>query len=147
MFSHFLHIADLARDRARRRNWDAGLALGRRGEDIAHRHLQREGMTVVARNYRTATASAEVDLVAWDGDTLVFVEVKTRANADFGPPDRAIADEKRRAVLRAAAEYARKAGVPDEKLRFDVVNVICSTPPSVTHFRDAFSPSTLARQN
>jgi putative endonuclease len=120
------------------------LALGRRGEDIAHRHLQREGLTVVARNYRTATGSAEADLVAWDGDTLVFVEVKTRASADFGPPDRAIADEKRRAVMRAAADYARRAGVPPEKLRFDVVNVICSTPPAVTHFRDAFSAATVA---
>jgi putative endonuclease len=144
MFSAFLHIADLARNRGRRRTWDSGLALGRRGEDIAHRHLQREGLTVVARNYRTATGSAEADLVAWDGDTLVFVEVKTRASADFGPPDRAIADEKRRAVMRAAADYARRAGVPPEKLRFDVVNVICSTPPAVTHFRDAFSAATVA---
>src|SRR5947209_16776140 len=115
MFSAFLHIADLARDRGRRRKWDSGLALGRRGEDIAHRHLQREGMTVVARNYRTATGSAEADLVAWDSDTLVFVEVKTRATADFGPPDRAVGSSKRETLVRAAADYARRAGVEWDK--------------------------------
>src|SRR5450759_4919549 len=120
MFSSILRLADMARNHRRSKLWEEDRALGRHGEDIAHRHLQREGMTVVARNYRTATGSAEVDLVAWDGDSLVFVEVKTRRTADYGPPDRAIGDEKRRAMTRAAADYARRADVPPEKIRFDV---------------------------
>jgi putative endonuclease len=139
MLFSILSFADRARDRGRRRAWDAAKALGRRGEDVAHRHLQREGLTVVARNYRTATGSAEIDLVAWEGDTLVFAEVKTRTTTEFGPPDRAVGDEKRRAMVKAAQDYARRAEVPWEKVRFDVVNVVCSTPPAVTHFRDAFS--------
>ncbi len=121
------------------RLWDSTRALGRRGEDLAHRYLERQGMTVVARNYRTATGSAEADLVAWDRDVLVFVEVKTRATAEYGPPDRAIGLEKRRAMIRAATDYARRSGVPAEKLRFDVINVVVSKPYSFEHLRDAFA--------
>lgn len=146
MFPLFYRLADLARHRARRRAWGDERALGRRGEDAAHRHLQREGMTVIARNYRTATGSAEVDLVAWEGETLVFVEVKTRATAEYGPPDRAIGDDKRRHISKAAADYARRAGVPWERVRFDIVNVVCTTPPAVTHYRDVFSARSLATE-
>jgi putative endonuclease len=96
-------------------------------------------MTIVARNYRTATGSAEADLVAWERDTLVFIEVKTRRTDEYGPPDRAIGDEKRRAIVRAAADYARRAGVPEERVRFDVINVVLSNPCSFEHIRDAFS--------
>jgi putative endonuclease len=145
MFSTILRIVDRVRHHRRSKLWDADRALGRRGEDIAHRYLQRQGMTVVARNYRTATGSAEADLAAWDRDTLVFVEVKTRRTADFGPPDRAVGDDKRRAILRAAADYARRAGLPAEQIRFDVVSVVCSSPPVVEHIRDAFSARALAR--
>src|ERR687886_2157622 len=101
MFRFLYHITDRIRDRGRTKAWDAARALGRRGEDIAHRHLQREGMTVVARNYRTATGSGEIDLVAWDGEMLVFVEVKARATVEFGPPDRAVGSMKREAMVRA----------------------------------------------
>lgn len=99
---------------------------------------------MVARNFRTPTGSAEVDLIAWERDTLVFVEVKTRSTADFGPPDRAIDAEKRSAMARAAADYARRANVRPEQIRFDVVTVICSSPLAVEHFRDVFSVRTLA---
>jgi putative endonuclease len=119
--------------------WEPSQALGRRGEDLAHRYLERRGMTIVARNYRTATGSAEADLVAWERDILVFIEVKTRSTEEYGPPDRAIGAEKRRAIVRAAADYSRRAGVPAEKVRFDVINVVLSTPPSFEHIRDAFS--------
>ena len=56
---------------------------GRIGEDLAHRHLRRHGCTVVARNYRTRSGSGEIDVVAWEGEKLVFVEVKTRATAEI----------------------------------------------------------------
>ena len=141
MLSWLYQLADRARNRARRKQWPADKAVGRRGEDIAHRFLDRHGFIVVARNYRTLNGSAEVDLVAWEADTLVFVEVKTRESGDFGPPDRAIGEAKEQHLLRAAREFARRIDTPMEKVRFDVINVILTRPPSVTHVRDAFQPA------
>jgi len=96
-------------------------------------------MTVVARNHRTASGSGEVDLIAWDDQTLVFVEVKSRTSGDFGPPDRAIDEAKRQRLTRAALDYARRADIPLSSVRFDVVNVVLSTPPALTHYRDVFT--------
>jgi putative endonuclease len=147
MFGVLYWLADFARDRARRRSWDPDLAAGRRGEDIAHRFLQRAGMTVVARNHRTPNGSGEVDLIGWEEDTLVFVEVKSRSSGDFGPPDRAIDEQKQHQILKAALDYARQADVPVTKLRFDVVNVVFSSPPAVTHYKDVFSIRTVTYPN
>lgn len=135
-----LRLCDELRHRVRRRAWAPDLATGRRGEDLAHRFLQKQGYTVVARNYRTRSGFGEVDLIAWEGDTLVFVEVKTRHSGEFGTPERAVDHEKRQKVIRAAGEYVRKAGTPWERVRFDVVSVLLSTPPAITHRRDAFRP-------
>lgn len=139
MLNPLYRLADFARDHARRRVWDPDLAAGKRGEDIAHRFLQRVGMTVVARNYRTGSGSGEVDLIAWERETLVFVEVKSRATSEFGPPDRAIDEEKRRKLVRAAVDYARRTAVALDKVRFDIVSIVFSTPPAITHYRDAFT--------
>jgi putative endonuclease len=147
MFGSLLRLADRVRDGARRRTWDPDLAAGRRGEDIAHRFLQRARMIVVARNHRTPNGSGEVDVVAWDNDQLVFVEVKTRASQEFGPPDRAIDDAKRRKIVLAAMDFARRSETPVEKMRFDVVSVILSSPPSVVHHRDIFTVRTTAGPN
>jgi putative endonuclease len=132
-------FADLLRHHARKRHMTEDHALGRRGEDLAHRFLRRAGMIVVDRNYRMASGAGEVDLVAWDGDTLVFVEVKSRQTADYGSPDRAIGPNKHATLIRTAREYARHAEVPWERVRFDVVNVIFSTPPELTHLRDVLA--------
>jgi len=147
MWSAFYRLGDFARNKGRMRSGDPGAAAGRRGEDIAHRRLQREGMTVVARNYRTPSGSGEIDLVAWDGDTLVFVEVKSRTSDEYGPPDRALDSEKLRKVTRAAQDYARRTGAAVEKMRFDVITIVFTTPPTVSHYRDAFSIKALANPN
>ncbi len=139
MLGFLYRLADIARHRGRVRQWDPDLATGRRGEDVAHRFLQRAGMTVVARNHRTKTGSAEVDLIAWEGACLVFVEVKSRQSADFGPPERAVGEDKQRRLIRAATDYARRADLPLDKIRFDIVSVVFSTPPALTHYRDVFS--------
>ena len=70
---------------------------------------------MVARNYRTKSGHGEIDLVAWQSGTLVFVEVKTRSTADFGEPDRAVDVEKRENLRRAARDYARRAEIPGRR--------------------------------
>ena len=144
MFGVLYRFADYARDCARRRQWDPDLAAGRKGEDIAHRFLQRRGMIVVARNHSTASGSGEVDLIAWENETLVFVEVKTRSSEEFGPPDRAVDAEKRHKLVKAALDYARRADVPLSQFRFDVVNVLLKSPPEITHRKDVFTIRSLA---
>ena len=134
-----LQFSDWLRDLARRRTWTPTLALGRRGEDLAHRYLRERGFIIVARNYRLSSGDGEADLIAWDGDTLVFVEVKSRERADFGPPERAIGEEKRRHLLRIAREYTRKTETPWDRIRFDVVSIVLTKPPSIELFRDALS--------
>jgi putative endonuclease len=130
-------ILDKLRHVRRCRVWTADLANGRRGEDLAHRFLKREGFTIVARNYRLATGGAEADLIAWERDDLAIIEVKTRASSEFGPPERAIGEEKRRHLLRVARDYARKTETPWEHVRFDVVTVILGNPPEIKLRRDA----------
>lgn len=134
-----LRFFDWLRDRKRRRNWTPSLALGRQGEDLAHRYLRAHGFTIVARNYRLASGDAEADLIAWEKDTLVFIEVKSRETADFGPPERAIGEEKRQHLLRIAREYRRKTDTPWERIRFDVVTVVLNKPPTITLYRDRLS--------
>jgi putative endonuclease len=113
-------------------------AVGRRGEDLAHRYLRSAGYTVVARNYRPGGGQTEIDLVARDGDTVVFVEVKSRTTDEFGSPDRAVGAEKRKHIVRAARAYATRAGVEWSQVRFDVISIVFSNPPSLVHQKDAF---------
>ena len=138
MMSLVYRVADRLRHRVRRKSMSPGEANGRRGEDLAHRLLRREGYTVVARNYRPPAGGGELDLIAWDGSKLAMVEVKTRTSAEFGTPDAAVDEEKRNALERAARDYARRAGVEWENVRFDVVNVVLDDPPRIELRRDAF---------
>jgi len=111
---------------------------GRMGEDLAHRFLRHHGCTVVARNYRTRSGSGEIDLVAWHGETLVFVEVKTRISEEFGSPDRAVDEEKQDKLRRAAHDYARRANVDWDRTRFDIVSIVLDNPVQVGWTREAF---------
>lgn len=110
-------FADLLRHRKLRNT-------GRRGEDLAHRYLRKRGYVVVARNYRLAAGDAEADIIAWQEDTLVFVEVKSRQTEEFGSPERAVGPEKEAHLRRVAREYTRKAGISAEQVRFDLVTVV-----------------------
>lgn len=132
-----LALLDRLRDRRRRRIWAPDQATGRRGEDLAHRYLRKQGYIVVARNYRLAAGDAEADIIAWDGDALVIVEVKTRESDTYGPPDRAIGEDKRRALQRVAREYARKSNVDEATVRGDVVSVVLGGGVRIELFRDA----------
>jgi len=97
-------------------------ALGRRGEAIAARHLVRSGVVIVERNWRCL--AGEIDLVARDGDELVFVEVKTRSSVDYGHPLEAITPRKLARLRRLAGEWC--LAHPDERgaIRIDAVAVI-----------------------
>src|SRR5437868_12217185 len=114
-----LALLDRARDTRRRQLWTHDQATGRRGEDLAHRYLRKRGYIVVARNYRLPGGDGEADIIAWDGDELVIVEVKTRETEDYGPPERAIDEEKAQALRRVARQYARKSDTPESQVRCD----------------------------
>jgi putative endonuclease len=116
----------------------ANLALGRRGEDLAHRFLRRQGFTIVARNYRLPSGDAEADLIAREGEDLVVIEVKTRESAEHGPPERAVGPEKQRHLVRVAREYTRSNDISWDCVRFDAVTVVMGLPPEITLFRRAF---------
>ena len=123
-------------DRIRRRRYAEN--HGRIGEDLAHRFLQAHGCTVVARNYRTLSGSGEIDLVVWHGGKVAFIEVKTRASEEFGPPESAVDAEKRERVQRAARDYARRAEIAWRDTRFDIVSIVLDHPPRIEWLRDAF---------
>ena len=107
-------------------------SLGKLGERYAAAYLEQLGYRLVAtnftvpvgRNRRGAIVSAEIDLIAYDGDTLCFVEVKTRASDWFAPPEVNVDLRKRRQISRAARVYRQTLGVDKEPHRFDVVTVI-----------------------
>ena len=124
----------------RRRQWTPTQAAGRRGEDLAHRFLRRQGFIVVARNHRLPSGDAEADIIAWEADTLVIIEVKSRESSAHGPPERAINEEKFRHLRRIAREYAVKTATPWEQIRFDVLTVLLTDPPEITLHRAAAKP-------
>ena len=135
----FWKLSDRARHFRERQTLSPEAALGKRGEDVAHRYLRNAGYLVVARNYRPSGGDVEADIVARRGDTVVFVEVKSRASGEYGSPDRAIGSEKQKNIVRAARAYATRAGIEWSHVRFDVISVVFTDPPSITHLQDAFS--------
>jgi putative endonuclease len=96
-------------------------SLARRGEEIAARHLESLGQTVLARNVRTP--HGELDLVTRDGEWIVAVEVKTRSNHRFGLPEHAIDGRKRAHLLASTLHYLQKENELDSAWRIDVVAV------------------------
>jgi len=99
----------------------ARLELGRRGEELALRKIKRLGYTCIARNYRCALG--EVDLIAKDGETLVFIETKTRKGASLAYAKEAVDARKRRQLSRVALAFMKANNCCEVKSRFDVVAV------------------------
>jgi len=108
------------------------IVLGERGEKLACKFLRQRGYKVLYRNYR-AKRGGEVDIVCRDGDTLVFVEVKTRTREEFGRPLDAVNAAKRKLIIRGALAWLQLLDNPDILLRFDVVEVIIA-PDSQPRF-------------
>ena len=111
---------------------------GEAGESLACRHLEARGFVVLARNFRCR--SGEVDVVARDGDTTVFVEVKERAGVSHGEAYEAVTLGKRRRIVRAARLYAAARGLSESPLRFDVVCIDWADDgrPRIRHDAGAF---------
>ena len=109
--------------------------VGRRGEDLAHRYLRKKGYIVVARNWRPPQGGGEIDLIAWEGGVLVFVEVKARLSSDWSAPERDIDHEKILALRRAARDYIRRAEADASTARFDVLSIVGET---IEHLEEAF---------
>jgi putative endonuclease len=118
------------------------LQLGTRGEKLASRFLRRRGYKILHRNFRGRTGG-EIDIVCRDGDTLVFVEVKTRTREDFGRPLDAIDRDKRKRISRGGLAWLRLLDNPDILFRFDVVEVIIAdgAAPRIELVRNAFALS------
>ena len=113
-------------------------SLGRYGEDLACRELRRRGYVILARRFRTRFG--EIDIVAQDGGTLVFVEVKTRRNAAFGGPAAAVNAAKQRRLVNMARSYLLGLGGGTPPCRFDVVGVVAGAGrPVLEVVRDAFA--------
>lgn len=116
--------------------------LGQRGEALAEAFLRRRGMRVLARNF--ATPAGEIDRVMRDGATIVFVEVKTRADRRFADPEESVGRAKRQRMVRAAKWFLMQRRLSASAYRFDIVAVIIppqnAAPPEIEHFADAWAP-------
>jgi putative endonuclease len=122
-------------------NQDAAhLELGRAGERVAERYLKRQGLKLICRGF--CTPVGELDLIMRAGETLVFVEVKTRRDRIFADPEDAVGPTKVRRLMRAAHWYLHQKRWEDRPCRFDVLAVVLApgTDPDVRHYPDAFAP-------
>ena len=95
--------------------------LGAKGEEIAVRYLKSRGYRIIERNYRIRLG--EIDVIAEQGDDLVFIEVKTRSNTLFGSPFESITAQKQKQLSKVALEYINKQGCNNRPARFDVVGI------------------------
>ena len=122
----------------------AHLTVGIDGEDAALFYLQRKGYTIVARRWSSGDVPGDIDLIAWDGPTLCFIEVKTRTARDLTPAETAIDDHKRNILRRLARRYLQQLPqTTAPPVRFDVVSVylVPGQEREFQHFEASFSRS------
>lgn len=112
-------------------------ALGNKGEDLAVIFLEKKGYKIIAKNYRNYVG--EIDIIARDGETTVFIEVKTRANDSFGYPFEAVHNKKRLKLRNLALLYMKKQG-EEIPIRFDVLSIMYTDngQKQIEHIKDAF---------
>ncbi len=133
-------LQTLARWRSR---WFPPLSLGTKGERAAAAFLKRQRLKILHRGYRIL--GGEIDIVAVDGRTLVFIEVKTRQSHDAGHPAEAVDPTKQRQLSQLALAYLKRYRLLDHPARFDVVAVTWpagDNKPRIDHIRHAFESTT-----
>ena len=122
--------------------WFAPRPLGRRGENAAAKYLQKRGYVIVARGFRGRIG--EIDLIAVQGRTVVFIEVKTRTAHDAGHPSEAVDEPKQRRIIQTALAYLKRHDLLECSARFDIIAVTwpeSGKRPAIEHFQDAFRPT------
>ena len=114
---------------------------GQQGEQLAVAYLEGQGYRIQAHNYRHRRG--EIDIIAWDGATLVFVEVKTKGHTAFGHPQEMVDARKQRTLVSGAMAYIQQHHIRHTVLRFDVIAIQIppDRPPEVMHIQEAFSPT------
>jgi len=113
--------------------------LGSEGESIACVELEKRGYRIVERNYRIR--NGEIDIVANDSGTIVFVEVKTKSSGDYGDPVEEVTPQKQQQIISMGEYYATYCCPPNTPCRFDVVTVdLSAQPPRIILYQDAFRP-------
>ena len=120
---------------------DTRAKLGKRGEDLAAHHLKKLGFSILVRNYRQKTG--EIDIIARDGNCLVFVEVKTRKTLRFGQPFEAVTPKKQAQLARVATDYLSRKKLLDQPARFDVISILLPDTGNATieHLPNCFEPA------
>jgi putative endonuclease len=115
-------------------------SLGHSGESIAAGFLEKNDYTILERNYRTPYG--EIDLIANQGDTIIFIEVKTRASSSLGPPEISVTRRKAEHMRYAAEYYIQEHPDLQNEWRIDVISVqinVHKTPPLIIHFENAIT--------
>ncbi len=113
-------------------------ASGNSAEDLAVEFLTAKGMRIVKRNFHFGRVG-EIDIIAEDGDVLVFVEVKSRSSTLYGTPEEAITPSKQRAIRKVAQGYLHTHNITNRECRFDVIAIRLFTgEPDITHLVCAF---------
>jgi putative endonuclease len=111
-------------------------AIGKRGERLALQFLSRNSYRVVARNF--SCCFGEIDIIARQGKTLVFIEVKTRSSVNFGLPEESIRPAKIKHLKRAAQFYIKVCACQEQEFRFDVVAIVLQEKPEIHLIKGAF---------
>ena len=113
-------------------------ALGKSGEEVALHYLEKNKYRIIARSFRMFRG--EIDIIAYDRKTLVFVEVKTRKSRDFGFPEESVTPNKQRQIIKIAEGFLAKNNLQNVECRFDVVSVLFRVDKgySIHHIKNAF---------
>jgi len=142
-----IHLVERSLDRLHRfvrrhgQEQPAHLITGLDGERAAFFFLRRKGYVVVARRWSAGNLPGDIDLIAWQGPLLCFIEVKTRTAHDITPAEVAVDSHKRSVLRRLAQRYIRQSPAASQpNARFDVVSVylIPGKPPEIVHFENSF---------
>jgi putative endonuclease len=134
-------LADMIRSFLGRKSRPEHQRRGAIGERAAEKHLRRRGLRLLARNFRTERG--EIDLILYDGDCLMFVEVKTRSSEEWTRPAAAVDAGKRRRLSQTALDYLKRIKNPPVKFRFDIVEVLLTEGAvrEVRHLPNTFTLS------
>jgi len=114
------------------------IRTGKTGEDLAANYLEEKGHTILERNY--SFERAEVDIVAYNGRQIIFVEVKTRKSTSFGEPEDSVTDAKKKSLFKVAEAWLYERKMDGAPVRFDIISVLLQPEknPQVKHFEGAF---------